>query len=391
MAMGYAVYAIDRSVLPSVLAPMATSLGLTNFQLGLISAAQYIGVTCIVFLAGHISDRYGRWPVMIGGIVVFSAFTWLIAFASNFPEAFIFRLVSGFGEGAFWPVAMASVANFFRGRKGMALGIFYVGFDIGGSAGLAIGVTSYALSGDNWRPAFFYAPLIGLLVIGGALFLRKKLAGAGDGVNGLKLGRDALQLLKKRNVLVIMPFALLATWASVWQSAFLPYYFFKVMHFTIVSSGIFSIAVLAFGAIGKVVFGGLSDYMKRNRLLLLSMILVLVSYAIFFASFGFWIDLASALSMGFFNGSIFPVLQSLMADNSEGKIGSALGLSTSSQSIATIFSPIIAATLFTFGVGKGLAMDAMIPAALGICVALLLKDARRSQRTTTQLGDELHV
>lgn len=390
MSMGYAVYAIDRSVLPSVLAAMASSLALTNFQIGLLSSAQYIGVTCIVFLAGHISDRYGRWPVMLGGIVVFSAFTWLIAFASNFTLAFAFRLVSGFGEGAFWPVAMASVADFFRGRKGLALGIFYNGFDIGSVVGISIGGLSYTLSGDNWRPAFFYAPLAGVVVIGGALILRRRLGSVGSGNSAIKLGRHAFELLKKRNVVVIMMFALLATWASVWQNAFLPYYFFKVMHFTILSSALLSATVLVAGAFGKVIFGGFSDYVKRNRLLLISMCAVLTSYATFFASLGFLVDLTSALSMGFFNGSIFPVLQSLMVDSSQGKIGNALGLSTSSQSIATIFSPIIAASLFILGVGRALALDAMFPAALGICVALFLRETRRWPEAPEQTGEHFN-
>ena len=56
--------------------------------------------------------------------MVFTAFTWLVAFSANFAEAFAFRLVSGVGEGMFWPVAMAFVADYFRAQKGMALGVF---------------------------------------------------------------------------------------------------------------------------------------------------------------------------------------------------------------------------------------------------------------------------
>jgi len=124
MTAGYAVYAVDRLVLSAVLAPMSTSLALTNSQIGLLGAAQYIGVTCIVFAAGYLSDRFGRWPVLVSGLAVFTTFTWMIGLSSSFSEAFLFRLVSGFGEGAFWPVAMASVASYFKGRKGLALGIF---------------------------------------------------------------------------------------------------------------------------------------------------------------------------------------------------------------------------------------------------------------------------
>jgi MFS family permease len=335
-------------------------------------------VTCIVFAAGFLSDRLGRWPIIITGISVFTAFTWLIGLSSNFAEAFAFRFISGLGEGAFWPVAMASVANYFRGRKGMALGIFYVGFDAGSVAGLSIGGIAYSVY-SSWRPAFFIAPLLGLAVIAGALLVRRSLAGAGQGAGSIRLGRDALELLRKRNVVVIMTFALLATWSSVWQVVFLPYYFFKVMNFTVLSSALLSSLVTVAGAFGKVILGGLSDSVKRNRLLIVVTFATLLSYALFFSSFSFPLDLAGALSMGFFSSSIFPVMQALMSDSGDGTTGSALGLSTSSQSVATIFSPIIAASLFTLGVGRGVALDAMIPIFLAFVVAFFLTDPRRTQ------------
>lgn len=375
MTTGYAVYAIDRSVLSSILAPMESSLVLNHAQIGLLVSAIYMGVTCVVFLAGHLSDRYGRWPVIITGILIFSAFTWLVGLSSNFAEAFTFRFISGVGEGIFWPVAMASVSSYFRGRKGLALGIFYIGFDAGSIAGLSIGGIVFSLSG-SWRPAFFVAPLLGVFVIGAALLVSNRTPRSGDVVIGVRLGRDAIQLLRKPNVVLIMIFASLATWQAVWQTAYLPYYFFMVMHFTVLSSSLLGGLVLAAGAFGKVLLGGLSDSHRRNRLLLISMIAILASYAIFFASFGFVLDLVGAISMGFFNGSIFPTMQSLMVDSSGGEIGSALGLSTSAQSVATIFSSIVAALLFTLGVGRALALDAMIPASLAALVGISLRETR---------------
>ncbi|MDA4131546.1 MAG: MFS transporter [Thaumarchaeota archaeon] len=380
MATGYAVYAIDRTVLSSVLAPLSSSLSLTNSEIGLVSAAQYIGVTCIVFIAGYLSDRYGRWPVIISGVLVFTIFTFLIGFSTNFAEVFMLRLISGLGEGAFWPVAMASVANYFKGRKGLALGIFYVGFDAGSIAGLSIGGVAYSLS-DSWRPAFFYAPLLGLAVMAATLLAWRRLPTAGAGSGGIRLGREALQLLRRRNVIVIMAFAFLATWASVWQTAFLPYYFFKVMHFTVLTSALLSSLVTAAGALGKVTIGGISDSVKRNRLLALSALATLAFYGLFFfASFNFALDLVWALSMGFFSASIFPVMQGLMTDTAgESTAGSALGLSTSTQSVATIFSTIIAASLFTLGVGRALALDAMIPMGLAFVLALFLRETRSAK------------
>ncbi len=381
MTLGYTVFAIDRTVLSAVLAKM-TDIVLNNSQVGLLSSAQYIGVLCTVFVAGHLSDRYGRWVVLTTGLAVFTSFTWVIGLSSSFVEAFAFRLISGFGEGIFWPVAMATVATYFKERKGLALGIFYVGFDAGSVAGLTVGGLAYSFY-LNWRPAFFIAPLIGLPVIAGALLARRRFSSAGQASPGLRLGRDALALVRQRNVAVVMLFALLATWASVWQVVYLPYYFFKVMHFTILSSALLSSSVTVAGAFGKVLLGGLSDRWKRNRLLVALALAAVLSYLLFFSATEFYLDMFGALSMGFFSAAIFPIMQALMTDSCGGKPGTALGLSTSSQSVATTLSPIITASLFAFGVGQGVELGVMIPAALAVVVALFLKEPRVPRGRTT--------
>ena len=375
MTLGYAVYAADRTVLASVLALMVPALNLTNYEIGLIGAAQYIGVLCFVFLSGHLSDRYGRKNVLIVGIVVFTMFTWLIGFASNFVEAFIFRLVSGFGEGIFWPVAMAAVASYFNNRKGLALGIFYVGFDAGSVAGLSIGGIAYSLSGD-WRSAFFVAPSIGLLVIAGAARLKDEFNPSVADATRIRLGRDALDLLKERNVIIMLTFALVATWASVWQVIFLPYYFFKVLHFGILSAALFAAVVAISGGVGKLILGGASDTWRRNHMLAAIALAVLLSYALFFETSSPILALSVAIIMGFFSSSIFPIMQALMADMCEGRTGTALGLTTTSQSVATVISPIITASLFAIGVGRAVALNAMIPAGLTLLLALMLRDPR---------------
>ena len=375
LTMGYAVYAADRTVLSSVLVPLSSSLSLTNSEIGLLSAAQYIGVTCVVFLAGSISDRYGRWQVILAGLVIFSAFTWLIGLSTNFAETFTFRFVSGLGEGAFWPVAMASVATYFKARKGLALGIFYLGFDAGSVAGLSVGGIAYSLS-DSWRPAFFLAPLLGIFVVAGVVVVRRTLVLSGERGIVQNKWSDIFQLLRRPNMALLMIFALLATWSSVWQVAFLPYYFFKVMHYTVLSSALLTSLVSIAGGFGKVGLGGFSDSIRRKNLLLVISVATFISYALFFfASYNFALDLACALSMGFFSASIFPVMQALVADNSRGKTGSALGLSTSFQSAATIFSPIIAALLFTIGVGKAAALDAMLPIGFAILIVLFVRNS----------------
>ena len=382
MTLGYAIFAVDRSVLAAVLGPMEKSFGASTALTLFLQSAQFIGVFCFVFVAGHLSDRYGRWPVLTAGVVVFTVFTWMIGLATNYTEAFIFRLVSGFGEGIFWPVAMAWVASYFGRRKGLALGIFYVGFDIGSSGGLAIGGLTYAIY-NAWQPAFFIAPTIAILVFACLPFIRNDRFNPPAGLK-IKLGWDALELIKEKKVLLLMLFAFFATWSSIWQSAFLPLYFNKVAHFSVSYSAFMTIPVLASGAFGKVILGGVSDKWKRNRLLLVISLIVISFYSIFFVATNFDVDVLAALGMGFFSAAIFPILQSLIVDTcGAAKAGTALGLTTSAQSLGAIFSATFSAALSSLGISRALALNATIPTVAIIVISLLLVEPRMSKLKVT--------
>jgi len=372
---GYLAYAADRLVFNTLLAPIQKSLGLNGVQVGLLGSAIYVGVLCTVLLAGHLSDRYGRWRIIIAGLALFTAFTWLIGFSTSFEEALLFRLISGMGEGLFWPVAMAAVAARYGARKGLALGVFYTGFDVGGIIGAAVtGAVFYIAAA--WQPAFFVAPTIGLVAIAGVLAGRKGLEWSGKDSSMLALGRDALAVLRRRGVVIILAFATFATWATVWQTVFLAYYYRSVLNLPVVYSALAYIPVPAAGIVGKVLLGGLSDRWRRDRLLLLASLGMVASYAVFFGSSDLAVDVAASLSMGFFSSALFPVMQSLATDRSGGRVGTALGLTTTFQSVATILAPFTTGAMFFIGVGTAVALEAMVPAVLTLVSAALLKEPR---------------
>ncbi len=385
MFLGYFAFTADRTVLSSVLKPLAANVGAagsTYFGVAAtawLASAQFIGVLCLVLASGYLADRYGHWRVILAGVVVFTSFTWLIGYAGDFQEAFVFRLVSGFGEGLFWPAAMSAVANYFGGSKGLTLGIFYAGFDLGGAAGNSIGSASYALTSD-WRTAFFVAPLIGLPVIAGMAGSRRTFAGASTRARSISLGRDAVSMLRRPRVFVVMAFAFLATWASVWQVAYLPYYYSEALGATVPVAGLIAAAVLMAGLFGKVMLGGLSDKVRRDRMLVVLSLAVVAAYGVFFSTSNFAVGLGSALFVGFFSSAIFPVMQALASDSSAGKTGVALGLTTTFQSVAAVIGTLLPGSLFYLGVGRAIALGAMVPALLMLAAAFFLLEPRKVRR-----------
>ncbi len=380
--LGYLAFTADRTVLSAVLKPLSSSLGAGQVSLlgvsgvAWLASAQFIGVLAFVLLSGSLSDRYGQRGVILLGVGVFTAFTWLVGLATSLQEAFAFRLVSGFGEGLFWPAAMSAVANYYGANKGLALGIFYAGFDIGGAAGNTVGSAAFALTSD-WRSAFFVAPFLGVPVVVGALASRGTFRSAASRVGRLSLGREAFDVLRARRLSVILGFAFLATWASVWQVAYLPYYYATELGASVPVAGLIAAGVLLAGMAGKVALGRVSDSFRRDRLLVALSLIVVGCYAAFFSTGDFMAGVLLALAMGFFSSAVFPVMQALAADASQGRTGTALGLTTTSQSVAAVLGTLLPGSLLALGVGKALAVDAMIPAVLMVGVAVFLSDSRR--------------
>jgi MFS family permease len=383
MFLGYLAFTADRTVLSAVLKPVSSALGgSSSYFLGIagtvwLASAQFIGVLAFVFLSGHLSDRYGQRRVILVGVGVFTAFTWLIGISNSLAEAFVFRLVSGFGEGLFWPAAMSAVANYFGKSKGLALGIFYAGFDVGGASGNVIGSATFALTSD-WRTAFLFAPLVGIPVLAGAFVSKRTFDAAASKTGTLSLGKEALGLIRARRFNVVLGFAFLATWASVWQVAYLPYYYSTTLGASVPTAGLIGAVVLVSGMMGKLTVGRASDYVRRDRLLLLLSLAVVVFYGVFFSTSSFAAGVVAALAMGFFSSAIFPVMQALASDSAGGRTGGALGMTTTFQSVAAVVGTLLPGSLLSLGVGRALAVDAMIPALLMAGVALFLKEPRRT-------------
>lgn len=121
-----------------------------------------VGGTIGGLLFGSLADRYGRGPIMIVTILMYSVFSGLTYFVDNVWQLVVLRLLVSIGIGGEWAVAAALVAEIFPSRaRSQASAIFHgssvLGTWLAALAGMAVG--------SQWRYAYVLGVLPALLVL----------------------------------------------------------------------------------------------------------------------------------------------------------------------------------------------------------------------------------
>ncbi len=122
----------------------ARSMGASYFMVGVIFSVFSAARIPILPYVGHWSDKRGRKPYIIGGLLGF-AFTALLFIVVQSPWQFILvRMAQGISAGMLLPVTLAMLADLTpRGREGSYLGNFNTAFFLGWGVGPLLGGIIY--------------------------------------------------------------------------------------------------------------------------------------------------------------------------------------------------------------------------------------------------------
>jgi SHS family lactate transporter-like MFS transporter len=116
------------------------------------------------FLFGRLAERFGRRPILMLDVALFSAFEFATAFSPNLGALILLRFLFGFAMGGEWGIgASLALESIPAKARGVVSGLLQEGYAVGGLlAGLVFGLFFDHI---GWRGLFMVGALPALLVI----------------------------------------------------------------------------------------------------------------------------------------------------------------------------------------------------------------------------------
>jgi AAHS family 4-hydroxybenzoate transporter-like MFS transporter len=157
----------DTQAIGYVAPAIIKELGVTRASLSPVFSASLIGLMLGALIGGPVSDRVGRRPVLLGGLLFFGIMSLLTVLANSVGSLLVLRLLTGLGLGCVMPNAIALTSEYAPERvRSTAVMVMFCGFSLGAALG---GLAAAVLIKDfGWRSVFIAGgvlPLLGAVAV----------------------------------------------------------------------------------------------------------------------------------------------------------------------------------------------------------------------------------
>lgn len=313
----------DRMIVSSLIPYIKEDWHVSDANLGMLTSVVSLFIAIFVLPISVLVDRWSRKKMIALMVFLWSIATFLCSFADNYTQLLILRAMTGIGEAAYCPAAVALIVKVFpREYRARYLGIYDAASPIGAGLGLAIG--GYVGMVLGWRHAFGLVAIPGIILSVLVLFINDyktvPLSKTDDEFSFSNLFISLGRLLRVRTLwLVSIAYAgciAINTSMMVWSPSFLN----RFHGLSKSQAGTVSGAVAVLILIGAPLGGFLSDcWQKTNKnakLLIASMSIAVsgVSLAIALWVDNFFVCLAFMLLFGITNVMFLAPINSLIQE-----------------------------------------------------------------------------
>jgi len=366
-----------------VLPRFAEELGATPELLGIIVAASTITGIFFKLPAGALSDVIGKKRVMVIGGLFFAAPPFLYPFVDNPTSLLWLRFLHGFATAIFSPVASAYVAGLATNRRGVRLGWFASGNDVGSLMGPMIGGFVLFMTA-SFDATFLTVGILGVVTL--VVIVMLPAVSAPPGADDEPAASRTSKFWQGLREVLATPAILVASGAEAAMYlgfgaflGFLPVYAAAAQlndgQITVILGGQLLIALLT-----KPVAGWLSDRVGRKPVIVVGLLASAASLPLMFTATTFASMLAFAPILGIGVGAVTPVTNALVADLArERRLGAAMGVFGTIWDVGESAGPILAGFLI---VQSSYAASFEVIAAIMIAAAMVLLFAVRDPTNT---------
>ena len=286
LLLSYVINAMDRQLF-SVLAPdVRKALDLTLPQVGLAATVFTLGMGVAGIPTGYLLSGLSRRSVAILGLIIFSAATYLTAYAHEMPDLLLYRFISGLGEAMQLTALLAIGTTYFLEHRALAASSLNFTFGIGAVIGPNLGAT--ILGATHWQMPFIVfglsgaAALVLILVFVKPWFTEVKAAdqdAEGTRESGLA---DTIWSKTPMTLAIATAFAGLSIYGYL---GLYPTYLREALGFTPKEAGL-AVSFYGFGALLSLFGGWLGDRYDYRKLLFVSLMISAASGGILFGGLG---------------------------------------------------------------------------------------------------------
>ncbi|MDF1507277.1 MFS transporter [Robertmurraya sp. DFI.2.37] len=340
---------VGFGIIIPVLPFYAENIGASPTELGLLMAVYSIMQLLFAPMWGRLSDRIGRKPVIMIGILGLSISFFLMALSEQLWMLFLARILGGFLSSANMPTVMAYVADITTEEdRGKGMGIIGAATGLGFIFGPAIGgiFSEIALS-----LPFFIAAASSLFTFFLVIFvLKESLTIENRKMTSKRKGpwKEAI----KSPVSTLFYLQLFVSISLAGLEATFAYFAAQKADLDAVKLGyIFMIMGLAQAFVQGGLIGKMTKKFGEGFVIQLGIIISGIGFGLILLSNSFWTAALYLTIFGIGNGLIRPGVSSLLTKKSNTGHGSTTGMLSSFDSLDRIIGPPLGGWLFSISIG----------------------------------------